>query len=498
MVLLGCSRQHQSAADEEILARVGPRTITATEFRLNYEFGFPHLLPEENRKEAYLHRMIAELLLAQQGYALQLDTLSRIRTAVQTIQEERVIEEVFTHFVLSRIEISPDEILHEVYRSAVAIEFSYLPAATQAHAHVLKQQLQDLPFEQVAAQYTSEVLTPSTSLAEQFRSPLTPVVELDHALVSHLQDLTILEPSDPIFYQNQWYVFVVNNIVRTPLSPNDIAERSVSARKVLYNTKAMQQAGTFVNDTMTPYRVETIRSTFNRVIPHLFALYQQEIPVGRIWQQIEANRFEQDSAHANLYALAREPLVTSTLGTWTVQDFFEIFNAGRYQLRPDNVRSFTIRFSDIIALVVRDEVFFGKARDADLFTRAEVTRDVQRWSDKWVFQEMRTRTLDAAPITHAQVMEYARQNGRIASSGGIQGDGTQLSEAAMHRLRRDYLAHVLFDAAEHLKEQFNVVIDYAMLDTITVSASSANPNMTLQVFNQNSNRMAFPVLDPIW
>ena len=127
--------------DEPVLARVGDQVITAREFQLNYEFGYPHLLPAEHRREAYLNHMITEVLLARRGYELQLDTVAAVQRAVQTLREERIIEEVFNHFVLSQIEITPEEIEHEVNKSAVSVEFKFLPAPGRLQALQLRDEL---------------------------------------------------------------------------------------------------------------------------------------------------------------------------------------------------------------------------------------------------------------------------------------------------------------------------------------------------------------------
>lgn len=498
LILASCSGNESHIPEDQILARVGDDVITAREFQLNYEFGFPHLMQGENRKEEYLNRMIAELLIAKQGYELNIDTLSTIRNAVQTMWEERVIEEVFNHFVISNIEISQQEIEHEVNKSAVSVQFRYLPAANRFHAERLRQQLLEDSFETVAASYVTDVFDfTDEQIAERFTSRVTKAVDVDPELMRHLQDLEVNTPSEPIMYQDQWYILMVNNIIRTPLTPLDIANRSVSARKVLYNTKAMQLAAEFVSDTMTPHNVETDRSTFDRIVPHLFELYLEGTPAGTLWDRIREGRAT-ESYYRELYAAHSKPLVYTSNGIWTVERFFRTFNTGRYQLRPDTRDSFELRFSDVIALVVRDEILMEKASSERLAERFEVQRDIRRWQDKWVFQETRNHILDTLVFNNDLVMQFVNSE-RSPYPDHIRGRSfNEYQEGSLKRFRRDFLAQALLDAAEEFKQKHQVTINYAMLDTIKVSQSSANPNMSLQVFNQNSNRMAYPILDPIW
>ncbi|KPQ01045.1 MAG: hypothetical protein HLUCCA01_03895 [Bacteroidetes bacterium HLUCCA01] len=498
-LLTSCTPAGPQPVDEPVLARVGDQVITAREFQLNYEFGYPHLLPAEHRREAYLNHMITEVLLARRGYELQLDTVAAVQRAVQTLREERIIEEVFNHFVLSQIEITPEEIEHEVNKSAVSVEFKFLPAPGRLQALQLRDELRDEPFETVAARYASDVFNLSPDQVDEFFThDRTPAVELDPELLGHLQDLEINTPSDPVFYNNQWFVFMVSNIVQARLTPLDRANRSVSARKVLYNTKAMQQAAVFVNDRMSPLQVETSREVFNAIVPHLFDLYKQDTPSGTLWERIRQADASQPELEA-IRTLADQTLIYTESGNWSVQRFFSTFNTGRYPLRADgSMQDFSLRFSDIVALVVRDDVFLDLAARENLHERAEVQRDIRRWQDKWVYHQTRDRMLDTLRFDQEVVTEFVTGIQSPYSDRIRAGSPETWSEESLRRFRRDYLARSLTDAAASLKDRYPVYINETMLDTLTLSESRANPNMTLQVFKQNSNRMAWPVLDPIW
>jgi len=81
-LLNSCSQQSQNAYSEEnVLVRVDDEVITAMEFKMNYEFGFNHLMRSNDRKMEYLMHMTNELVLAQEGYRHGLDTLLQIGRA---------------------------------------------------------------------------------------------------------------------------------------------------------------------------------------------------------------------------------------------------------------------------------------------------------------------------------------------------------------------------------------------------------------------------------
>src|SRR5512142_2430793 len=72
--------------DSVVVAGVGNREITGQEFLLSYEFGpaFPKRGPDAKRR--YLDFMINEKLLALDGYAMGLDSVSSAREMLQEIE----------------------------------------------------------------------------------------------------------------------------------------------------------------------------------------------------------------------------------------------------------------------------------------------------------------------------------------------------------------------------------------------------------------------------
>jgi len=253
-----------------------------------------------------------------------------------------------------------------------------------------------------------------------------------------------------------------------------------------------------VNDRMSPLQVETSREVFNAIVPHLFDLYKQDTPSGTLWERIRQADASQPELEA-IRTLADQTLIYTESGNWSVQRFFSTFNTGRYPLRADgSMQDFSLRFSDIVALVVRDDVFLELAARENLHERAEVQRDIRRWQDKWVYHQTRDRMLDTLRFDQEVVTEFVTGIQSPYSDRIRAGSPETWSEESLRRFRRDYLARSLTDAAASLKDRYPVYINETMLDTLTLSESRANPNMTLQVFKQNSNRMAWPVLDPIW
>ncbi|NBC67054.1 MAG: hypothetical protein GVY07_15530 [Bacteroidetes bacterium] len=496
--LLSCSQQKENEpnSESEVLARVEDEVITTTDFRLNYEFGYPHLMRSDDPKKEYLETMVAELLLAKQGYQKNMQTRPPVERAVQTLTRERLIEEVFNQYVLEKIEISEDEIEKEVNKMAVSFTFSFLPAQSKIHAEWLRQQWQEQPLDRMIDLLTNDMGL-QNSTTGQFKSDLTPATELDPALLQHLQDLELGKPSHPVRYQGQWYVFKIDNIVRQPLSPEDYNEKSISAEKIIYNRKAMANAAVFISELMEPLQVETQRDAFDPLADILFNGFSRGLDhSGTIWDAVEFNGDKKWLGQ--VYEIKDDILVKTSERDWSVEEVLKAFYTGLYPIEANKTRTFKGRLADVIGLIIRDEELLKIADSDAILKDPEVKRDIRQWENKWVFREMKRDIIQRISVDDETVFQFVQHSDNKYPKHVIHKVRDRITEDQMNRFRRDYLNHELLDVAENLKEKYDVQIHYDRLDTLTVSESAVPPAMTFQLLKQNSNRPALPVLDPTW
>lgn len=494
VILAGCGKQEKSTA-ESILAEVGAEVITVRDFELSYEFGFANQVTGDSPQKKYLDKMIAELILAQEGYAQKLDTTSSIQHGVNTIKAERLIEEVFNVKVLEQIEVSDEEIRAEINKSAVSFQLKFLPAQSEPHAQFLKQEVEEKGYSQVLAGFSNEMMQGEIDESD-FQTPFLAAEEIDPMLLMEITDLEINQISEPVFFNQQWFLFMVSNIKRQPLAPEDYEAKKETYRKVVYNRKAMQGAERFVEELMSPLDVRTKREVF---IPLSGALQQwliEENPTGNMKLRVISGDKEY---HKKIERLFEKTLVEFDGEVWSVEDFLEVFNPGLYQLRPNDQKDFRIQFSDAIALAVRDYQLLKIAQQEELYNKPEVQREIKAWENKWVFQSMRAKFYDELSFSDEVVRDYFNTNKHQYSfSGSTKIKYDDLSEALKTRIRKEYLNTRLLEYVDELKSKYEVKIYEEKLAELKPNNSKKNPLLQVQLFKQNSNRMAFPVVDPNW
>ena len=495
ILLLAMAGCREAPKDEEvILARIDDAVITAEEFQLNYEFGHGHLRRGENPRRVYLNFMIFEKVLALEAEKINLDTAQAVIHAMHTLREEVLIEQVFEDKVLSRIEVTEDEIRDEINRTAVSFQFRFLPARSEEDAGKRYELMLEQGYDAVVAANREEFAELNLS-EENLKSPFVKAEDIEPAILDVLKDLEINTPSKPVRYQGQWFIFEVVAIQRQPLGEADYVEKAPSYRKILYNKKAMELASAFVAETMEPLQVVTRRQGFELLNDALWAWYRHETPVRNLLHYIEEQGWETPFTQ-QLAANYEAPLVQFDDQTWTIRTFLEHFTPGRYSLRAREPEAFKARLADVVALVVRDAVFLDMAEEDRLYEQPQYQRSLALWRDKWMFQEYRKILLDSTAITEAEVKAFYEQKDATVDGDFYPFD--RLSAQDKNRIKNKMMQESLAQYVDSLSALHDITINEAVLDTLPLNVSTVNPYMTVHLMKSNSNKMAFPIVDPNW
>ena len=454
-LLAGCGRGEDEAV---VVAWVGDEAITAEAFQLNYAFGHGHLRRGDDPRRAYLDLMINEKVLALEAAQLRLDTTAAVIHAMQTLEEELLIERVFEEKVLAGIEVTDEEIRHEINKMAVRFQFRFLPARSEADARFLYEEVRAKGYDRVLDEQR-DALAELPIVEGELTSPLLDAEAVDPGILEIIKDLEINTPSLPVLYQGYWYVFEVIDIRRQRLAEEDYTQRTPTYHKVVYNRKAIERATAFVAETMEPLNATTKRQGFEILHEALWQWYRDAPPVRNLLHYIEEQTLDTPYTR-HLAANYEVDLVHARGERWSIRTFLKHFTPGRYVLRAHEPRAFKARLADVVALVVRDAVFLEMARREKLREDATYQRALAQWKDKWMFLALRDQLFKnaAAPNTWSPIRRYV----------------------------------------DSVAAQYTVRINEAVLDTLSLSVSETNPTMTVHLFKSNSNKMPFPIVDPNW
>ena len=347
----------------------------------------------------------------------------------------------------------------------------------------------------MVTRYEDEMLSGQIS-EDDFTTPYMSTEEIDPLLLDLVQNLELKTISEPVFYNGQWFLFMVNNIRRKPVAPEDYIQKAETYRKVVFNRKAMQMAEVFVSDLMTPLDVRTKREAFEILANATYNWLYDEIPTGDLVAKAQT---ENTTYLRQINSILKDELVSWTEDSWTVEEFLTHFSPGRHQLRTGDLQKFKQAFSDVIALTVRDYYLMEMGEEGNLEESDEVQKEVQQWANKWVFQSARQHYLNQLTFNDEEVEKYYQLNsGDYPFIKSEVVEYSKLADQTKRRVRRDYLTFHLNEYADSLSQTIPVSINEEKWISVLEQVDANRPEIPTQLFKQNSNRMAFPVVDPNW
>ena len=499
---LGIFSSCQKKIDPEqiVVATVGKEKITVSDFRRNYEFGFAHLKKDPDRKRSYLDYMIKEKVLSLEGYRLGLDKSERVQKAEKNLLDELLVEEFFKYHVNSKIKITPEQIHAAINKSKVSWKLRYWVEPTEDYANRVCQAMRQRGYMPVV----DDILKSNPEIhlkPKDFETKYLTWLDVSDEMLDEIKDLPVGAISDPIKKNGVYFIYQVVDIKREPvLSDYDYKDKYESTRETLYYRELKNEATKYVSAYMTPKNVVTKGSAF-RTLANALEQWQKQKNHDKDFLQAVTNATAADSEKALLQLKNKldETLVTFKGGQWTLKDFIERLDPRDVRSKKGDKKSLRSKLNDEIALSVRNSFFTKEAKKRGLDKLPSVKKQLKEWRDKWVYEEARREFTKDLSITDDQARAYFD---KFKDRYKIRWDDKPKYKDFKNQAKRDayiQLAHFeLKNKINSLLPLYPVVINKAVLDTITTIEFKKSRWATTQAFKQSSHRLAAPIVDPAW
>ena len=478
------------APTEPVVATVGDVEIGAEDFARSFELGFPHLKGGDDPRQAYLDHMIAESLLAQEGYRLGLDTAAAVRAQLADLEDELLVEQVFEREVNSRVAVSDAEVQRALQEEAVKVRLRYVPAATLGEARAVRAAIEAEGFDAALARQLGA--RPDVTLRpEDFVTPFLGPAEVPAPVLDAIRDLPVGTPSAPIAAGDQYLVVEVVDMQRQPVGLD--AEARQRAREVLEQQRAKALAREYVTGRMEPLGVRIKAGVFRRLTAALGAWVPtlDTPPLALADALAQASGPDADAVRA----LSGEVLATTRDGRLTVDDLLADYPSRRYPLATDDAEAFQGSLYDAIGLTLRDAAFTAQARAQGWDEAPEVTADLRRWRDKWVYQAMVDYIADTTAVSDADVAAYREQHAAYYDGLGLAPDA--LAAQAHADAKRAKARAALPRVVAELRQRYPVRIHADVL-AAAVPDADVTPGLPVMLFKAHTGRPIYPVADPAW
>ncbi len=472
-VCVGCNRK-QIDSKPDIVAQVGERTITAREFRLNYEFGFAHLKKAPDRKLSYLKYMIDETLLSTEGYRLGLDKTARVQNLEARLLEELLVEELFRTQVSATITVSDEEIHDAITRSTVRWKLRFWVERDFAAADRVYKMMQSQGY----ANVVQELLTNDEGRREpkDLETDYLTWLDVSPELLDAVKNLQIGEISNPIELNEVYFLIQMIDIRREAISAYDYQNTYERFKKILFNRKLKRATARYISEFMTPKNVVVKGEAFQTLADAL-AEWQRQNDSTRTFSETIAKAGGTEPALQKLKRHLGKALLTFDGGRWSLQDFISRIDPVRLKTKSAAKPRFRKHLKHEIALTVRNYLMAKEASSRGLRKSPAVQSQLRAWRDKWVYEEMR----------HF----YLTGNSVVPPS-------TERVNPVEPEAHLEQAQLLLERKIELLKKMNNVRINETVLDTISVIDFKKSRWASVFLFKNSSGRLAFPIVDPAW
>jgi hypothetical protein len=381
LAAVSCSKKDQP----EIIARVGGIDITAEEFRKRFELN-PRLLQFKDVEQAkirFLGSLVAEKLLALEGYNQGLAESNKAKAFLDQINREAVIEEFYNAKIASKIQIEEDE-LRQAYaktRRELAVQyvsFVHLEEAKKFRERVLAGKSFAAANPAIAEKTSNDGAGIDTLTLKWGQA--TPAIE------DALYRLKPGEVSEPIAALNEFYVARILSETSDAFGTEDdfhqkreainriLAKRKRSAAFIDYFKKMMVGKKTKVPPERLQYVVEKLEEALS--IGHATSATL------RVLNPSPMNEIEFSRALQSLETNLNEILVTFDDGSaWTIQEFLQRLAVGRYYLDFNEQKRFRLDVRQAIITMIEQEYVYKEAVKEKLHQSYSVEDEVAIWRE---------------------------------------------------------------------------------------------------------------------
>ncbi len=400
LLVWSCSKQ--KVTDRTEVATVGPRKITAHDFRIGYELAPPGEKKKTanilERKRAYLNKMVENNLLTIAGEERELDKTTDMQKLLKWYEKQEVIRELYRRVVHNKVKVSDEEAraAYKFFNEKLYLRQMIFKSRAEAEK-VYRRIQQGEDFEKIAMerarsqQELNHILTP-----QEFHWG-----DLEERMEAAAYGLNLMETSAPIKTDIGYHlVQLVNRKRNMILTEAGYAERSHYIKTIIRRRKEARAAIAYVKKMLGPKHLKING-------PVMLELTRRSRKI--------LNKKELETAKIPVFAQERfvrpgvNDLLDKTLllfegGRWTVRDFFNRMEEMHPKDRPDLTNPGKLEVG--LAIMFRDDFLAGEGYRRGMQNSENVRKELNRVRDEVVAKQMRHLVTDTVHVSEPQLRRF--------------------------------------------------------------------------------------------
>lgn len=497
VMLMFCSLL-SSPVDTSVVAQVGRLTITADELLKSYEFGpsfVKSIAGQRNPLRLHLEYMIYERLIALKAEQLGLDTTSYVGDRVAAIEEDLAVDELYRDEIISRVNMTDEEIATGIQKARVHTRFRWIYANTTEDArHISDAIKQGASFDSLFALQGDSQNSLETSVLR---------LEKDNPdLARELADMHSQEIRGPILGSDGYYIIRIDEIWQNPVLTHT-AEQQLRDRVMttLRSMKADDLASEYVQRKMLGAN-PVIKAEGLNVLRSYLAGKGLSGEKRTEWQ-IPATYMTEAGPRSisSSPALLGKPLVTFAAQDFSVGDYLRWFEIRQFQLKTGTLEAFNASIKRTIWKMVQDRLLSQDAYARRLHLRETVKHGKKSWEAKLLYLAGRTQLLSTIQIPDEAVRaRYESQKHRFKNGEGRMLAFEEVEREVRFELFREQETTILYRTTQRLKNEFGFTVDEEAVNRLAATLERESSPIDVIFYKPGGTfpRRAFPTIDEQW
>jgi hypothetical protein len=488
--------------DDDIIAKVGDRVITAKDFATSFELSFAPFRQSENPRKTYLNYMINELLIANQGFSLGFNEKAYVTSRVNNRLNNNLLQSFYTEYVHDKVKIPDSDIEEATKKATVKFRMMIWPTSTIDKAEAAYDEASKTDLKDYVNKQISKMEIPNVT-QKTFETDWLDYLDLRPELLAEIQNLEIGKPSKPIPYKDGYAIFQVISINRKPIKLDELkyGQRRKRIKARLFNIESDKIVHQVMDSLLTPLDVRAKSKTIDQMVLPLFKWVKAGIPdsnsiVGFLNSATDTSQ----SYILKLKELLPEILYTTTDGRYTVEDYFNYMN---YHRRIINLSQTPVdlknRLITEIGNMIKNTAFINIAEKDGYKDSVNIVNDMKLWEQKWTYELFREELVKDIIVSDEEMEDYFENRWKELPISNI--DTTRFykyKDDVYNALLFEKQTALLNEELTKLKEKYPVWINEEALSKLKLDDTPKSLETSLFVVKNFSGEKIIPDVDMSW
>ncbi len=503
LFLLSCSSEKdKQLEDDQIVARVGDRVITAHDFVTKFEFSFAPFRQGPNPRKSYLNYLINEMLIANEGYAEGFGDSRYVKSRVTNRRNNNMLQAFYGKYVHGKVNIPDSEIEEATKRASIKFRMMIWPVPSMEEGNKVYSEASKSTLEEYVEQQLSKYEVRNVN-KQYFETDWLDFLEMRPELLNEIQDLELGETSKPIPYGNGYALFQVLSIQREPIKTDELKygarRKRIEAR--LFNIQSDKIVHNLMDSLLTPMEVRASSRNIERFVNPLYKWMRRGLPeYGSLLENL--NEVTPDSASylIELKNMLDEPLIQHKDGVITVEDYFGYFNYHRRIMnRSESLDDVRNRLMVELGNMIKNGRFIEIAEEEGFQDSASIVHDLQLWEEKYTYEAFRYEMTNDVSVSMEEMEEFFKKRWNELHISNIDTTRFYKYENDVHNfLLHEKQTKLLNDEISKLKEKYDIWINEDLLNSLELNDDPKSLETSLFVTKNFTGERVVPDADYKW